>query len=183
MGFKINMKNNTKAKISQLCLWGLLSLGIISCEKGLPPVSGIEGQVRMPIDSITHQLIWPDSLHGAFVVVVEFTYPFYTSLDSFFAHLVAYSDPLDTSRVVQDYFIQLKSGIYVVGAVGIKVPVSQIVFMPRDSLKTHPEYFVPIGLFKEPASQFPLSSVNVKPGEITSGIDLSLDYNIELPFK
>lgn len=156
---------------------------LIGCEQGLKPVSGIEGTISLPIDSATQQIIWPDSLYGAVAVVAEFTYPFYTSLDSFFKHIVAYGEPIDTCRREQGYFIQLKSGIYVVGVVGLKAPVAQIIFMPKDTLANHPEYFQPIGLYKSPNSPLPVSSINVRSGEITSGIDITLQYDLVLPFK
>lgn len=160
----------------------LLSLLMTACERGLQPVSGIEGTITIPTDSATGRISWPDSLYGAVIVVAEFTYPFYTSLDSFFKHIVAYSDPLDTSRSRQDYFIQLKSGLYVVGAVGLKAPVTQVVFLPQDTLANHPEFFQPIGLYKAPGSPSPISSINVEAGKITSGVDLTLQYDLILPF-
>jgi hypothetical protein len=153
------------------------------CEQGLQPVGGIEGTITFPIDSVTQQIIWPDSLYGAVAVVAEFAYPFYTSLDSFFKHIIAYGEPIDTSQNEQDYFIQLKSGIYVVGVVGLKVPVAQIIFMPKDTLVSHPEYFQPIGLYKSVDSPLPISSINVRSGEVTSGIDITLQYDLVLPFK
>ncbi|MCK4641833.1 MAG: hypothetical protein KAU06_10880, partial [Candidatus Marinimicrobia bacterium] len=84
-----------------------LVLTCFTCEKGLEPVEGIQGTVSFPVDSLTGAVIWPDSLRGAFVIIAEFQYPLYNSIDSLFAHLVTYSDPLDTSEKEQDYFIQL----------------------------------------------------------------------------
>jgi len=163
--------------------WVALAIvGLGGCEKGLDPVNGFEGKIYLPTDSVTQQISWPDSLYGAVVVVAEFKYPLYTSIDSFFAHIVTYGDPLDTSRAEQDYFIQIRSGNYLAGVVGLKVPVTTVMFMPRDSLARHPEYFSAIGLYVSPGSLLPISTVGVFEDEITAGIDIRVDYNLQLPF-
>lgn len=168
---------------SNLLILILCGLWLSTCERGLQPVSGIEGTITIPVDSTTGRLIWPDSLYGAVVVVAEFTYPFYNSLDSFFHHIVAYGDPIDTSRLSQDYFVQLPSGIYVAGVVGLKAPIAQVIFLPKDSLANHHEYFQPIALYKAPSSPLPISSINVESEKVTTGIDMTLQYDLQLPFK
>ena len=162
----------------------LLVLICFTCEKGLEPVEGIQGVVSFPVDSLTGAIIWPgpDSLHGAFVIIAEFQYPLYNSIDSLFAHLVTYSDPLDTSEKEQDYFIQLKPGYYLGGVVGVTLPVAELLFLPIDSLTAHPEYFIPIGLYTPPGSAFPMGTIRVWEDEITEDIDITVDYNLELPF-
>jgi len=163
----------------------LLFLGLIcfTCEKGLEPVEGIQGVVSFPVDSLTGAMIWPgpDSLQGAFVIIAEFQFPLYDSIDSLFAHLVAYSDPLDTLEKEQDYFIQLKPGYYLGGVVGVTQSVADLLFLPIDSLAAHPEYFIPIGLYT-PSSAFPMGTIRVWEDELTEDIDITVDYDLELPF-
>ena len=127
-------------------------------------------------------MIWPDSLEGAVVVVAEFQT--YSSVDSFFANILTFSDPIDTNENEQSYFIQTLPGIYIAGVVGVKIPMSQVLFLTQDSLSAHPEYFVPIGLYKSPNSSLPLGlgTIRVKESEITRGIDITIDFNQELPF-
>ncbi|MCK4715988.1 MAG: hypothetical protein KAT54_04215 [Candidatus Marinimicrobia bacterium] len=160
----------------------LLVLICFTCEKGLEPVEGIQGTVIFPVDSISGALIWPDSLQGAFVIIAEFQYPLYNSIDSLFAHLVTYSDPLDTLEKEQDYFIQLKPGYYLGGIVGVTKSVMELLFLPLDSLAAHPEYFIPIGLYTPPGSPFPMGTIRVWDDEITEDIDITVDYDLELPF-
>jgi hypothetical protein len=160
----------------------LLVLICFTCEKGLEPVEGIQGTVIFPVDSISGALIWPDSLQGAFVIIAEFQYPLYNSIDSLFAHLVTYSDPLDTLEKEQDYFIQLKPGYYLGGVVGVTRTVVDLLFLPLDSLAAHPEYFIPIGLYTPPGSAFPMGTIRVWDDEITEDIDITVDYDLELPF-
>lgn len=127
-------------------------------------------------------MIWPDSLEGAVVVVAEFQT--YSSVDSFFANILTFSDPIDTNENEQSYFIQTLPGIYIAGVVGVKIPMSHVLFLTQDSLSAHPEYFVPIGLYKSPNSSLPLGlgTIRVKESEITRGIDITIDFNQELPF-
>ncbi len=162
----------------------LLVLICFNCEKGLEPVEGIQGVVSFPVDSLTGAIIWPgpDSLHGAFVIIAEFQYPLYNSIDSLFAHLVAYSDPLDTLEKEQGYFIQLKPGYYLGGVVGVTRPVADLLFLPLDSLTAQPEFFKPIGLYAPPGSTLPIGSIRVWEDEITEDIDITVDYDLELPF-
>jgi hypothetical protein len=161
-----------------------LCLICFTCEKGLEPVEGIQGVVSFPVDSLTGAVIWPgpDSLRGAFVIIAEFQYPLYNSIDSLFAHLVTYSDPLDTLEKEQDYFIQLKPGYYLGGVVGVTESVTDLLFLPLDSLTAHPEYFIPIGLYAPPGSALPIGSIRVWEGEVTEDIDITVDYDLELPF-
>lgn len=154
---------------------------IIHCEKGLDPVSGIEGIVRFPVDSLSGAVVFPDSLEGAVVVVADFS-PDYSSVDSFFAHIVAYGSALDTSMAAAPYYIQLPPGIYFVGVVGVKISLAEVLFTPLDSLAVHPEYFQPIGLYKIPGGLFPITSIRVGEEERVSDIDIDVDYNLELPF-
>lgn len=162
-------------------LLGLLLLaGQPACEKGLDPAVGIEGTVYFPVDSVTHSVSFPDSLEGAVVIVAETAN--YSSVDSFFAHLVGYSAALDTSRAAANYYVQLPSGIYLVGVVGLKISLTDLLFMSGDSLARHPEYFQPIGIYKTPESTYPFTSIYVSDGEVLSDIDISVDYAFELPF-
>jgi len=149
-----------------------------SCENGLKTEEGIQGKVIFPLDSITGEVNFPDSLKGAFVVVADFD--FYTSVDSFFANIVTYSDPLDTTRSESEYYIQLLPGVYLAGVVGTTKSVAEIYFMSMDSLAAHPDYFQPIGLFKLPGND--ISSILVRDDELTENIDIEIDYNLVLPF-
>ncbi len=166
-----------KKKYSTL-LVGLLLF--VNCEKGLDPVEGFEGKIIIPIDSLSGEVIWPDSLKGAVIITAKFQQ--YSSIDSFFTNLIAFSDPIDTNKNEQSYFIQTLPGIYIVGVAGIKIPISDILFLPRDSLSAHPEYFVPIGLYKLPHSILSFESIKVNENEIERGIDITIDFDIELPF-
>jgi len=157
-------------------LWGFQR-----CEEGLDPVAGIEGIVHFPVDSVSGVVMFPDSLEGAVVVVAEFRTD-YSSVDSFFAHIVAYGSALDVTAEEAPYYIQLPSGFYLVGVVGIKISLAEILFTPTDSLALHPEYFQPIGLYKIPGGQSPITSVRVGEEELVSHIDIDVDYDLELPF-
>lgn len=176
------MNGILKKKIAFILLASWLLLNNVSCEKGLEPVTGFEGQISLPVDSTTGRIIWPDSLTGAVVIVAEFQYPLYTSLDSLFAHIVTYSDPLDTSRSVQDYFVQTPPGVYLGGIVALKAPIMEIMFAPFDSLKIHPDYFKPIALYKPAGSAQPAGTIGISEDEIVSDIDFQVDFDFELPF-
>lgn len=154
---------------------------MVSCEEGLDPVTGIEGVVHFPVDSLTETVNFPDSLEGAVVVVADFS-PTYTAVDSFFAHIVAYSAALDTTLAEAPYYVQLAPGFYFVGVVGLTKPLTEILFMPLDSLSAHPEYFKPIGLYHLPESTLGISSIRVGEGEWLTEIDIDVDYELELPF-
>lgn len=154
---------------------------MVSCEEGLDPVAGIEGVVRFPTDSLTGAVNFPDSLEGAVVVVADFS-PTYTAVDSFFAHIVAYSAALDTTLAAAPYYVQLAPGFYFVGVVGLTEPLTEILFLPLDSLVQHPEYFKPIGLYHLPESTLGISSIRVGEGEWLTEIDIDVDYELELPF-
>lgn len=171
------MTKNNLNKFLPLLIWLIL---IFSCEEGLNPISGIEGKINIPTDPLSKEVIWPDSLHGAVIVIAE--WGLYESLDSFFTHIVTFSDPLDTSKEEQSYFVQTLSGFYIAGIIGITVEMSKIIFLPQDSVSMHPEYFVPIGLYKLPNSTFPVGLISVQEKEITKDIDITVNYNIELPF-
>ena len=151
------------------------------CEDGLDPVAGIEGVVRFPVDSLSGVVVFPDSLEGAVVVAAEFR-PDYASVDSFFAHIVAYGAALDTTVAEAPYYIQLPPDFYFVGVVGLKISLAEILFMPMDSLAAHPEYFQPIGLYTIPGGILPIASVRVGEEELVSDIDIVVDYDLELPF-
>jgi len=155
---------------------------IIHCEKGLDPVAGIEGVVRFPMDSLSGAVMFPGSLTGAVVVVAEFRTD-YASVDSFIAHIVAYGSALDTSLAEAPYYIQLVPDFYFVGVVGIReITLAEILFMPRDSLAAHPDYFQPIGLYQVPEALTSISSVRVGEEELVTDIDIDVDYDLELPF-
>jgi len=155
--------------------------GLQHCEEGLDPVAGIEGVVRFPVDSLSGAVVFPDSLKGAVVVVAEFR-PDYASVDSFFAHIVAYGAALDTTVAEAPYYIQLPADFYFVGVVGLKISLAEILFTPMDSLAAHPEYFQPIGLYKIPGGILPIASIRVGEEELVSDIDIVVDYDLELPF-
>ncbi|MBU1065540.1 hypothetical protein KKC74_12160 [bacterium] len=158
-------------------LWGFQR-----CEEGLDPVAGIEGVVHFPVDSVGGAVVFPDtSMKGAVVVVADFS-PDYSSVDSFFAHIVAYGSALDTSVAEAPYYIQLSPGIYFVGVVGLKISLAEILFTPADSLALHPEYFQPIGLYKIPGGLYPITSIRVGEEELVSNIDIDVNYDLELPF-
>ncbi len=170
----------TKDNLNKLLLLLIWLISIFSCEEGLDPVAGIEGKINIPIDSLSEEVIWPDSLQGAVIVVAEWR--LYESLDSFFTHIVTFSDPLDTNKKEQSYFVQTLPGFYIAGIIGITVEMSKIIFLPQDSLSLHPEYFVPIGLYKLPNSTLPIGIIRVQEKEITKDIDITVNYNIYLPF-
>ena len=154
-----------------------------NCEKGLAPIAGFEGRISLPVDSTTGQVIWPDSLTGAVVVIAEFQYPLYTSVDSFFAHIVTYSDPLDLTQPVQDYFLQAPPGVFLGGIVALdSIPIMKAMFSPQDSLRAHPEYFKPLGIYKPVGSTQPAGTISVSEEEITPDIDMQVDFNFVLPF-
>ena len=153
----------------------LLVLICFTCEKGLEPVEGIQGVVSFPVDSISRAVIFPDS--AAFVVVAEFA--IYDTITDFLANIVSYSDPLDIQKD-SPYFIQLPSGFYLAGVVSMDRPIAKIYLLSGDSLKAHPEYFKPIGIYKLPGSE--VNSFMVKDDEITENIDIDIDYNLALPF-
>lgn len=176
------MHSISKILIPQLLLAVWLMLSGVGCEKGLEPIIGCEGQVRLPVDSTTGKVIWPDSLTGAVVIVAEFQWPLYTSLDSLFAHIVTYSDPLDTSRPVQDFFLQTPPGVYIGGVVALTRPIMEIMFAPFDTLKAHPEYFKPVALYKPVGSPQVAGTIGVSEDEIVSDIDMQVDFNFILPF-
>lgn len=159
----------------------LITAIMVSCEKGLEPVAGVEGVVRFPADSLTGAVDFPDTLKGAVVVVAEFSHT-YTSVDSFFAHIVATSAALDTTLAAAPYYVQLAPGFYFVGVVGLTRPLAEILFMPLDSLARHPEYFKPIGLYHLPESLLGISSIRVGEAEWLTAIDIEVDYGLELPF-
>ncbi|MDO9547593.1 MAG: hypothetical protein Q7J65_01335 [Candidatus Marinimicrobia bacterium] len=169
--------------ITAICiLWMALVWGFQRCEEGLDPVAGIEGIVHFPVDLVSGVVMFPDSLKGAVVVVAEFRTD-YSSVDSFFAHIVAYGSALDTTVAEAPYYIQLPSGFYLVGVVGIKnISLAQILFTPADSLALHPDYFQPIGLYKIPGGSLPMASVRVGEEELVSDINIDVDYDLELPF-
>ncbi len=169
------IKNNLN-KFLLLLIWLTLTF---SCEEGLDTVAGIEGKINIPTDSLSEKIIWPDSLQGAVIVIAECG--LYESLDSFFTHIVTFSDPLDTSKKEQSYFVQTLPGFYIAGVIGITVEMSKIIFLPQDSLSLHSEYFVPIGLYKIPNSTLPIGIIRVQEKEITKEIDITINYNIELP--
>ena len=150
-----------------------------TCEKGLDRVEGIEGNIHIPSDSTAEKVMWPDSLEGAVVVVAE--YQLYSSIDSFFSNLVAYSDPIDTSNSSQEYFIQTLPGIYIAGIVGVKIPIADIFFLPKDSLAAHPEYFIPLSIYGLPDYELP-QWIEVEDDKIINQIDMTIDYGLELPF-
>jgi len=159
----------------------LAATGWQGCEEGLDPVSGIEGVVRFPVDSLSGAVVVPDSLEGAVVIAAEFSLD-YSSVDSFFAHIVAYGPALDTTVAEAPYYLQLPPGFYIVGVVGFKISPAEILFMPKDSLALHPEYFQPVGLYKIPDGLLPVASVRVGEAELVSGIDIDIEYDLELPF-
>jgi hypothetical protein len=155
-----------------LLIWG------VGCEGGLTTEEGIQGTVRFPVDTTTNKVDFPDSLAGAFVVVADFG--LYTSIDSFFANIVGYSDPLDTTQQETEYYIQLFPGVYFAGIVGTTKSITEIYFMSLDSLAAHPEYFKPIGLYKLSGND--ISSLLVRDDELTENVDIEIDYNLVLPF-
>jgi len=171
------MTKDNLNKFLLLLIWLTLNF---SCEEGLNPISGIEGKINIPTDPLSKEVIWPDSLQGAVIVIAE--WGLYESLDSFFTHIVTFSDPLDTSKEEQSYFVQTLPGFYIAGIIGIEKEMSEIIFLPQDSLSTYLDYFVPIGLYKIPNSTLPIGLIRVQEKEITKDIDITVNYNIELPF-
>ncbi|MCK4445686.1 MAG: hypothetical protein KAW56_01235 [Candidatus Marinimicrobia bacterium] len=171
------MTKDNLNKFLLLLIWLNLTF---SCEEGLDPVAGIEGKINIPTDSLSENIVWPDSLQGAVIVIAEFG--LYESLDSFFTHIVTFSDPLDTSKEEQSYFVQTLPGFYIASIIGITEKMSEIIFLLQDSLSMHLEYFVPIGLYKLPNSTLPIGIIRVQEKEIIKDIDITINYDIELPF-
>ena len=169
-----------KKILNKLLLLSTLLLLIVSCEEGLDPIVGTEGKIVIPTDSLTEEVIWPDSLQGAVIIIAD--WGSYESIDSVFSHIITFSDPLDISKKEQSYFVQTLPGFYIAGIIGIKVQMSEITFLPQDSLFKYPEYFVPIGLYKLPNSTLPVGLIVVQEKEITKDIDITINYNLELPF-
>jgi|GEM_PF-716168 len=178
----VSVSGISKIKMVSFGLATWLIIAGVGCEKGLESVTGFEGKISLPVDSSTGKVMWPDSLTGAVVIVAEFQFPLYTSLDSLFVHIVTYSDPLDTSQAVQNYFLQTPPGVYLGGVVALKAPIMEIMFAPLDSLKAHSEYFQPVALYKPGGSTQVAGTIGVSEDEIVSGIDMQVDFNFVLPF-
>lgn len=163
-------------------IFGLLLSGI-TCEHGLEQVEGIQGTVYFPYDSTANVVLWPDTLNGAVVVIAEFNSIVYQSIDSIFTHIVAYSDPLEITQQEASYAIQLKSGYYIGGVVGIKeITLAEIAFMPRDSLAAHPEYFKILGVYESASSSLAVGKIRIVEDQLTDGIDIRVNYEYQLPF-
>ncbi|MFQ6613777.1 MAG: hypothetical protein ACE5D1_02940 [Fidelibacterota bacterium] len=89
-----------------------MALGLLiacSLDPGLTPVSGVEGVL-----SISDA--WPDSIEA--VVLAVLSEP---SAENLSEVLVSYSDPLNQGETLQDYFIQLPPGAYILAPVGVTV--------------------------------------------------------------
>ncbi len=155
-----------------------------SCEHGLQPAPGFQGTVTFPSDD-TGKVLWPDSLAGAVVAfadvsnlnLLRLTFP------QVIRNILGYTNPLDTSRTQQPYFLQAFPGrYYVAGVIATTVPISTILGQPLDSLAAHPEYFHILGLYGNPEAIIPFRFVAVDDEEITSGIDIHCDFQFTIDF-
>jgi len=154
---------------------------IAGCEKGLQPPPGFEGTVTLPINA-DGKVEWPDSLNGAVVTFAEFSSDL--SLSNLASALVDFSQPLDTTRSSQSYFLQAnyQQG-YIAGVVATRIPISKILVLPRDSIALHPEYFQIIGFYHDetldPNFLFPYSVFSLGNQRVKHGINITIpsDYN------
>ncbi len=98
-------------------------------------------------------------------------------------NLLGYTDPLDTSRIEQPYFLQALPGRnYIAGVIATTVPISKILGQPLDTLAAHPEYFQVLGLYGNPDELTPFRFISVDDEEITPGIDIRCDFQYTLDF-
>ncbi len=126
--------------------------------------------------------MWPDSLESAVVAFADASEINFQqiSFTEVLDHLLGYSQPLDTKRPEQEYFLQTLSGpeeVYIAGVVATKVPFKQIIATPLDSLSAHPEYFRIIGIYG--TNQSDISFIYVEADAITPGIDINVDYGFK----
>ncbi|MBS1271011.1 MAG: hypothetical protein MAGBODY4_00140 [Candidatus Marinimicrobia bacterium] len=170
-------------KLLPILLLGIILLG---CEQGLQPVAGFQGTVTLPSDS-SGVVIWPDSLEGAVVTfaATRSLDPKNLSFQQIIQNFLGFSQPLDTTRHTQEYFLQALPTpySYVAGVVATTVPITQLLGQPVDSLSAHPEYFKVLGLYGyKPNSLVPFGLINVKEGEVTENINFDTDYDFEVEF-
>ncbi|MFH1214160.1 MAG: hypothetical protein V1681_08715, partial [Candidatus Neomarinimicrobiota bacterium] len=74
-------------------------------------------------------------------------------------------------------------GVFLGGIVALdSIPIMKAMFSPQDSLRAHPEYFKPLGIYKPVGSTQPAGTISVSEEEITPDIDMQVDFNFVLPF-
>lgn len=157
---------------------------LAGCEQGLQPVTGFEGTVYFPTDS-SDAVVWPDSLAGAVVIFVDagglnFLHPSFSQL---IQNILGFTNPLDTSRTEQPYFLEaLPNKSYLAGVIASTVPIGNLLGLPTDSLAAHPEYFQLLGIYHTPGASLPFQFVNINQEDITTGIDIMCDFNYQLNF-
>ena len=54
--------------------------------------------------------------------------------------------------------------------------------MPLDSLVSHPEYFIIIGVYESASSSLGVGKIKVLENQLTDGIDIKVEYEYQLPF-
>jgi len=161
-------------------LFTFLIILVVGCEHGLQPVTGFEGTVTFPTND-AGKVQFPDSLRGAVVAFVKFDLSL--SAETLPQKILGYSQPLDVSQQHQSYFLQaLPDDFYIVGVVATTIPISQILILPQDSLKAHPEYVKLIGFYQNPNQPSQLGFVHFGDSEIQEGVNINVKYDITLPF-
>jgi len=166
-------------------LIGVLVL-VMACNRGLQPVTGFEGTVTFP-DNGAGEVAWPDSLLGATVIFADISEIegniFNLNFTKLVQHISGYTDPLDTNRVTQSYFLEAYPGnLYVAGVVATTVPVISLMGMSMDSLAAHPEYFRVIGVYNPSGGALPFDFITVEEDEVTPGINITCAFDFTLPF-
>lgn len=147
-------------------------------------MTGFQGTVYFPADS-TGTVAWPDSLTGAVVVFVnaEALNLLNPSFSQLARNILGFTNPLDTSREDQPYFLEaLPDKPYLAGVIASTVPIGSLLGLPADSLAVHPEYFHVLGLHHSPGGSLPFKFIYVDQEEITPGIDIHCDFNYRLSF-
>jgi len=159
---------------------------LVSCEQGLQPVAGFRGTVVLPTDN-SDAVHWPDSLQGAVVTfaATRSLDPQNLSFNQIIQNFLGFSQPLDTTREKQDYFLEALPTpfSYVAGVVATTVPITKLLGQPADSLSAHPEYFKILSLYGyRPTSPVPFGLITVKEGLVTDSINFEIDFNFEVEF-
>jgi len=155
-------------------------LTVVGCEQGLQPVTGFEGTITLPTGE-TGEVQFPDSLNGAVAAFVKFDLSL--SAETLPQKILGYSQPLNLNRPQQPYFLQAyPDEFYIVGVIATKIPINQILTLPQDSLSAHPEYFQLIGYYRNPTQPDQLGFVHFTDTKIQEGINITVDYNLTLPF-
>lgn len=149
-------------------------------------MAGFQGTVTLPTDN-SGAVIWPDSLEGAVVTfaATRSLDPANLSFQQIIENFLGFSQPLDTTRETQEYFLEALPTpySYVAGVIATTVPITQLLGQPPDSLVAHPEYFKVLGLYGyKPNNPVPFGLITVKDGQVTDSINFAIDYDTEITF-